>query len=83
MSTETSNTVESEIDTVSDRKPTMSSKDRCDSCSSRAVLEVTTIYGDFTFCGHHYDRIRDQVENTVVRDDRWTLSSRASKDEVN
>jgi len=34
-------------------KPT----DRCDSCSSEALVSVTGLSGDLMFCGHHYNKI--------------------------
>jgi hypothetical protein len=31
--------------------------DRCDSCSSEALVQVSGISGELFFCGHHYNRI--------------------------
>jgi hypothetical protein len=31
--------------------------DRCDTCSSEALVKVTGITGSLTFCGHHYNKI--------------------------
>jgi hypothetical protein len=31
--------------------------DRCDSCSSEALVKVTGLSGDLMFCGHHYNKI--------------------------
>ena len=31
--------------------------DRCDSCNAQALVKVTGVSGDLTFCGHHYNNI--------------------------
>jgi hypothetical protein len=31
--------------------------DRCDSCSSEALVKVTGLSGGLMFCGHHYNKI--------------------------
>ena len=31
--------------------------DRCDSCTSEALVKVTGLSGDLMFCGHHYNKI--------------------------
>jgi hypothetical protein len=36
--------------------------DRCDSCAAEALVKVTGISGDLMFCGHHYNKIMDNVE---------------------
>jgi len=38
-------------------KPT----DRCDSCSSEALVNVTGLSGDLMFCGHHYNKIMNNA----------------------
>jgi hypothetical protein len=38
-------------------KPT----DRCDSCSSEALVSVTGLSGDLMFCGHHYNKIMNNA----------------------
>ena len=35
----------------------LSPKDRCDSCSSEALVKVSGISGELLFCGHHYNKI--------------------------
>jgi hypothetical protein len=32
-------------------------QDRCDSCNAQALVKVTGVSGDLTFCGHHYNSI--------------------------
>jgi hypothetical protein len=39
--------------------------DRCDSCTSEALVKVTGLSGDLMFCGHHYNKI---MNNTVGYD---------------
>jgi hypothetical protein len=36
--------------------------DRCDSCAAQALVRITGITGDLTFCGHHYNKIIDNKE---------------------
>jgi hypothetical protein len=35
--------------------------DRCDSCAAEALVKVTGISGELLFCGHHYNKIMDDV----------------------
>ena len=44
------------------KKWTLSPLDRCDSCTAEALVKVTGLSGDLTFCGHHYNKIMDNVE---------------------
>ena len=32
-------------------------KDRCDSCSAEALVNVKGVSGELLFCGHHYNKI--------------------------
>jgi hypothetical protein len=41
---------------------TLSPLDRCDSCASEALLQVTGLNGDLLFCGHHYNKIMNNPE---------------------
>jgi hypothetical protein len=36
--------------------------DRCDSCAAEALVRVTGLSGELTFCGHHYNKIMDNHE---------------------
>ena len=50
------------IDEVLETKTwVLSPKDRCDSCSAEALVQVTGLSGDLMFCGHHYNKIMDSV----------------------
>jgi len=35
--------------------------DRCDSCTSEALVKVTGLSGDLMFCGHHYNKIMNNA----------------------
>ena len=63
--------------------------DRCDSCSSEALVKVTGISGDLMFCGHHYNKIMNDAGGykkmmsfaiTIV-DEREKLVQNKLKDE--
>jgi hypothetical protein len=40
----------------------LSPLDRCDSCAAEALVRVTGLSGQLTFCGHHYNKIMDNAE---------------------
>lgn len=40
----------------------LSPLDRCDRCNAEALAKVTGMLGDLLFCGHHYNKIMDNVE---------------------
>jgi len=40
----------------------LSPKDRCDTCSAEALVQVTGLNGDLMFCGHHYNKIMNNPE---------------------
>jgi hypothetical protein len=40
---------------------TLTPKDRCDRCTAEALVQVTGINGDLLFCGHHYNKIMENV----------------------
>lgn len=35
--------------------------DRCDNCAAEALVKVTGLSGELMFCGHHYNKIMDDV----------------------
>jgi hypothetical protein len=37
--------------------------DRCDSCAAEALVKISGITGDLLFCGHHYNKIMDNLES--------------------
>jgi hypothetical protein len=41
---------------------TLKATDRCDSCAAEALVRVTGLSGDLSFCGHHYNKIMDNAE---------------------
>jgi hypothetical protein len=65
----------------------LSPVDRCDRCSSEALVKVTGLNGDLLFCGHHYNKIMDNAVGydkmmkfaiTIV-DEREKLTENRSK----
>jgi hypothetical protein len=36
--------------------------DRCDSCPSEALVKITGMSGELMFCGHHYNKIMNNLE---------------------
>jgi len=37
--------------------------DRCDSCGSQAFVLVKLINGELMFCGHHYNKNKEKLDN--------------------
>jgi hypothetical protein len=50
------------IDDVVEKEWLLSPIDRCDSCAAEALVRVTGLNGDLTFCGHHYNKIINNPE---------------------
>lgn len=46
-------------DEVIEKEWLLKATDRCDSCSSEALVRVTGLTGDLMFCGHHYNNIME------------------------
>ena len=42
---------------VAEKEWLLKATDRCDSCPSEALVNVTGLSGDLMFCGHHYNKI--------------------------
>ena len=47
---------------VEERKWLLTMEDRCDRCSAQAYVSVTGVNGELMFCGHHYNKIMNDVE---------------------
>lgn len=47
---------------VEERKWLLTAEDRCDRCSAQAYVSVTGVNGELMFCGHHYNKIMNNVE---------------------
>ena len=47
---------------VAEKEWLLKATDRCDSCSSKALVKVTGISGDLMFCGHHYNKIMNNTD---------------------
>jgi hypothetical protein len=42
---------------IVEKQWTLKATDRCDSCTSEALVKITGISGELMFCGHHYNKI--------------------------
>jgi hypothetical protein len=49
-------------DNVAEKEWILKPTDRCDSCAAEALVRVTGLSGELTFCGHHYSKIMDNPE---------------------
>jgi hypothetical protein len=47
--------------TVSTTEWQLAVSDRCDTCYAQAYVKVTGVPGDLMFCGHHYEKIVNDV----------------------
>ena len=47
---------------VEERKWLLTAEDRCDRCCAQAYVSVTGVNGELMFCGHHYNKIMNNVE---------------------
>lgn len=67
----------------------LSPKDRCDSCSAEALVQITGLNGDLMFCGHHYNKIMNNPEGykkmmsfmITIIDERDKLIENKAKEE--
>jgi hypothetical protein len=47
---------------ISKKEWVLKATDRCDSCSSEALVKVTGLTGELMFCGHHYNKIMNNPD---------------------
>ena len=47
---------------VKQKEWSLKATDRCDSCGAQAYVSVKGSTGDLMFCGHHYNKIMNNVE---------------------
>jgi hypothetical protein len=80
------------IDTPEEiKKWVLKATDRCDSCTSEALVQVTGLNGDLLFCGHHYNKIMNSADGykkmmsfmISVIDERDKLIENKSKEASN
>ena len=45
-----------------DKEWTLDANDRCDSCAAEALVKVTGLTGHLMFCGHHYNKIMENLQ---------------------
>ena len=44
----------------------LTSQDRCDRCSARALVRATLLSGELYFCGHHIRETKEKLKTTAV-----------------
>ena len=55
--------------------------DRCDQCGSQAFVLVKLISGELMFCGHHYNKHKDKLNNQAyeIVDERHFINEKPSQ----
>ena len=55
--------------------------DRCDSCGAQAFVLVQLLSGELMFCGHHYTKYSDKLNNSAyaVIDERGFINHKPSE----
>jgi len=55
--------------------------DRCDACGSQAFIMVKLISGELMFCGHHYVKNQDKLNNQAyeIIDEREYINNKPSQ----
>lgn len=55
--------------------------DRCDSCNSQAFVLVKLLTGELMFCGHHYNKNKDKLndQSYEIVDERHYINAKPSQ----
>jgi hypothetical protein len=55
--------------------------DRCDQCGAQAFVIVKLLSGELMFCGHHYNKHKDKLNNEAyeVIDERDSINVKPSQ----
>jgi hypothetical protein len=55
--------------------------DRCDQCGVQAFVLVKLITGELMFCGHHYNKHKEKLNNQAyeIVDERHTINEKPSQ----
>jgi hypothetical protein len=55
--------------------------DRCDSCGSQAFVMVKLVNGELMFCGHHYIKNQEKLNNQAyeIIDEREYINEKLSQ----
>lgn len=55
--------------------------DRCDSCGAQAFVLVKMLAGELMFCGHHYKKHQDKLDNQAyeIIDERDSINAKPSQ----
>jgi NADH dehydrogenase FAD-containing subunit len=70
--------INKKVEAVEPEEITLTAKDRCDSCGAQAFVYAKGLSGDLYFCGHHYNKNKNQIMKwafTIV-DDRDLINSK-------
>ena len=56
-------------------------QDRCDSCKAQAFVLVKLLHGELMFCGHHYVKNSDKLNNQAyeIVDEREYINKKPSQ----
>jgi ribosomal protein S14 len=55
--------------------------DRCDSCGAQAFVLVKMLAGELMFCGHHYKKHQEKLDNEAfeIVDERDAINAKPSQ----
>jgi hypothetical protein len=53
-------------ETIASLENTLTSLDRCDTCSAQAYVQVFLLEGDLLFCAHHYRKNESALTRIAV-----------------
>jgi hypothetical protein len=55
--------------------------DRCDQCGAQAFVLVKLITGELVFCGHHYNKHKEKLNNQAyeIVDERYVINAKPSQ----
>jgi hypothetical protein len=55
--------------------------DRCDQCGAQAFVLVKLLTGELMFCGHHYNKHKEKLNNQAyeIVDERHVINAKPSQ----
>ena len=72
--------------TLTEESPAVQEKqlkviDRCDQCGAQAFVIVKLLAGELMFCGHHYHKNKDKLNNEAyeIIDERDSINVKPSQ----
>lgn len=56
-------------------------QDRCDACQAQAFVQVNLLNGQLLFCGHHYHKYSEKLNNSAyeIVDEREHINAKPSQ----